>query len=137
MGGADLSKTEEALLKWFKQRPNQPIYAAQLEDESDAIWEQAHRDPQRIARSLWEKGWLERAGAKAPYWYVPTADHAQIALRRQKVVFEKAVKSLETRLEVISDYAAMSGSVSDEVRHQINDFCRETRAGMRKLKFIK
>ena len=75
-----LTPAEEQLLEWFKKRPMQKVSAEELRDDAESIWGRSLLDGPRVARSLWERGLLERNnGTRAPYWYVSSADHKKVA----------------------------------------------------------
>lgn len=119
-----LTPAEQQLLEWFKRRPLQKVSAEELRDDALSIWRRQMLDGPRVARSLWEKGLLERKnGTKAPYWYVPSADHKLKAVERQRALFLQALKAARSRIEALAHYAETPNVMSKERAEAMKKFC--------------
>lgn len=132
----DLSIAEQKLLDWFKSRPKVPTKAHELRDSAELIWDKPYQDAPRVARALWEKGYLERSGSKDPYWYVPDVDHEAIAISRRTEFLRKAVGTIESHLLKLQDFAVIPGLLSDETSREVIQFCERGRSDLKRLNLI-
>jgi sugar-specific transcriptional regulator TrmB len=132
----ELSLAEKLLLEWFKARPRVPTRARELRDSAELIWEKPYQDAPRVARSLWEKGYLERSGSKAPYWYVPDVDHENVAIARQHETLRKAVTTIESHLLKLQDFAVIPGLLPESTSRDVIMFCERGRSELKRMKLI-
>jgi hypothetical protein len=119
-----LTPAELQLLAWFKLRPLQKVSAAELRDQSEAIWGRILQDGPRVARSLWEHGKLEREnGTRAPYWYVGQGSHAKVAVQRQQALFAQTVRATKSRVLTLESFAEQSDLMSASKARDLKRFC--------------
>ena len=136
MSRDELSEAEKVLLDWFSARPKVSTSSHEMREASELIWKRPYQDAPRVARSLWEKGFLERTGGKDPYWYEPNLDHDEVAKERQRLILEKTVKTIESHLLKLSEYASRPGLLPQSVAENVNAFCDQARSDMKRLKLI-
>lgn len=134
--GDDLSVAEKLLLDWFKARPKVATRAHELRDSAELIWHKPYQDAPRVARSLWEKGYLERSGSKDPYWYVPNVDHAAVAVARQHALLQKAVSTIESHLLKLQEFAVLPGLLPESTSRDVVQYCERGRSELKRLKLI-
>jgi hypothetical protein len=132
----ELSSAEERLLEWFKGRPKVPTTAHELRDSAELIWDKPYQDAPRVARALWEKGWLERSGSKAPYWYIPDLDHQSIANSRRSELLRKTVGTIESHLLKLQEFAVSPGLLPESTSRDVVQFCERGRNDLKRLGLI-
>jgi hypothetical protein len=131
---AKLTPAEGRLLVWFKQRPMQKVSAEELRDHAETIWGRSLLDGPRVARSLWERGLLERNnGTKAPYWYVPSADHKEIAIERQRTLLSQALNATRSRIEALARYANQPNVMTRTKAEAVKRFCTVALKGLEEV----
>ncbi len=119
-----LTPAEEQLLEWFKKRPMQKVSAEELRDDAESIWGRSLLDGPRVARSLWERGLLERNnGTRAPYWYVSSADHKKVAAERQRTLLLQALSATRSRIEALAHYANQPDVMTKAKAEAVKRFC--------------
>ncbi len=131
----ELSPIESELLGWFQKRPMQKIAAAELRDDAVKIWGRKVEDGPRVARSLWERGLLERQnGTRAPYWYLPSVDRGKSAQDRERALLLQAHKAAISRLIALSEYAARPNVMSRQAALELSSACKEALNQLKKVK---
>jgi len=124
MKSKKLMPAELQLLAWFKLRPMQKVSAAELRDDSKAIWGRVLQDGPRVARSLWEQGMLERKnGTTAPYWYVGQGSHAKAAVQRQQALFAQTIRATKSRILALENFARQPDVMSESKARELKRFC--------------
>ena len=131
----ELRPIEAQLLAWFQKRPMQKIAASELRDGALEIWGRKLEDGPRVARSLWERGLLERQnGTRAPYWYVPTIDHHKSALARQRALLTQAHKAAISRLIALAEYSSHQQLMGKQTAIDLSSVCKDAIAQLKKVK---
>jgi hypothetical protein len=131
----ELRPIEVQLLAWFQKRPMQKIAASELRDGALEIWGRKLEDGPRVARSLWERGLLERQnGTRAPYWYVPTIDHHKSALARQRALLIQAHKAAISRLIALAEYSTHQQLMGKQTAIDLSSVCKDAIAQLKKVK---
>jgi hypothetical protein len=119
-----LTPAEVQLLAWFKLRPMQKVSAAELRDDSEAIWGRVLQDGPRVARSLWEHGLLERKnGTTAPYWYVGQRSHAKVATQRQQALFAQTIRATRSRILALETFVEQPNVMSESKARDLKKLC--------------
>jgi hypothetical protein len=135
MNKDELRPIEAQLLAWFQKRPMQKIAASELRDGAFGIWGRKLEDGPRVARSLWERGLLERQnGTRAPYWYVPTIDHQKSAVARQRALLIQAHKAAISRLIALAEYSSHQNLMGQQAASALNSACRDAIVQLKKVK---
>ena len=131
----DLRPIEAQLLAWFQKRPMQKIAASELRDGASEIWGRRLEDGPRVARSLWERGLLERQnGTRAPYWYVPSIDHQKSALARERALLIQAHKAAISRLIALAEYSSHQNLMGQQAASDLSSACRDAISQLKKVK---
>jgi hypothetical protein len=135
MKNDELTTVQAQLLAWFYKRPMQKIAASELRDGALEIWGKKVEDGPRVARSLWERGLLERQhGTKAPYWYDPAIDHQKAKLERQRVLLIQAHKAAISRLAALAEYSSRTDLMGKQAASDLSSACREAINQLKKVK---
>jgi hypothetical protein len=112
----------------------QKVSAEELRDHAETIWGRSLLDGPRVARSLWERGLLERNnGTKAPYWYVPSADHKKIAIERQRTLLSQALNATRSRIEALAHYANQPNVMTKTKAEAVKRFCTVALKGLEEV----
>ena len=134
MTDSDLTRVELQLLRWFQKRPMQKISAEELRNQAESIWGRSLQDGPRVARSLWERGLLERNnGTRAPYWYVSSADHQKVGERRQQALALQTLSATRSRIQALAHYASQPNMMTTAKAEAMARFCKIALEELEKL----